>query len=374
MSQDYKYADESLSIIAAMDCLKRHVTTDKGIDIGLSIKGVVSFVEKYHVKNGGLPTDDPGRVVRRALSHLRQSGHAVELIGGNFIFPKDDERVFGNGENWVYCYYLTIQKKQGASQFPCTIGRTSGGTIKSIRKYIERQARKAIVDPPKIPLLFRTNECVDLEGAIHRILRLRDQQIDAPGDELFMTNPEEVLEIYDFIIHGDPTYTTRTESRNEEWAQKRHKYLLKAEKYKIYFQSLIDKLYEEHSFTTPRRVNGDNYHYFASGITGITYGAWFRKDGQTAVYVQIDEKGFKKSERLAFFDRLEAHYGEIAAHFILPLAWKRCPKKTYSLISMCRDGNIGASADELEAIRDWHVESLLKFKTVFQPIIEKLLR
>ena len=219
-----------------------------------------------------MPTDDPGRVVRRALSYLRQSGHAVELIGGNFIFPKDDERVFGTGENWVYCYYLTIQKKQGASQFPWTIGRTSGGTIKSIRKYIERQARKAIVDPPKIPLLFRTNECVDLEGAIHRILRLRDQQIDAPGDELFMTNPEEVLEIYDFI------------------------------------------------------------------------------------------------------DRLEAHYGEISAHFILPLAWQRCPKKTYSLISMCRDGNIGASADELEAIRDWHVESLLKFKTVFQPIIEKLLR
>ncbi len=40
---------------------------------------------------------------------------------------------------------------------------------------------------------------------------------------------------------------------------------------------------------------------------------------------------------------------------------------------MCRDGDIEASADELAAIKDWHVESLLKFKTVFQPILEKLL-
>ena len=29
MSQGYKYADESLSIIAAMDFLKTHVTTDR---------------------------------------------------------------------------------------------------------------------------------------------------------------------------------------------------------------------------------------------------------------------------------------------------------------------------------------------------------
>lgn len=386
MSQDYKYADEPVSIIAAMDCLKTHVTTDKGIETGLSIKGVVSFVEKYHVKNGGLPTDDPGRVVRRALSHLRQSGYAVELIGGNFIFPKDDERVFGTGEDWVYCYYLTMEKKQGASQFPCKIGLTRGGTIKSVRKHIERQT-KAVVDPPKIPLLFRTDECVDLEGTIHRILRLRGQQIeDALGEELFTTNPEKVLEIYDFIIHGDPTYTTRTESRNEEGAKKIRKRLLesrsddsseaksrKSEKYKIYFQSLIDQLRKEHAFTTPRRVNGDNYHYFASGIPGITYGAWFREGGQTAVYIQIDEKSSKKFERLTFFDSLKAHDGEIAPHFNLRLSWERGSEKTYSHISMSRPGDIEASAEELEAIRDWHVESLLKFKTVFQPIIEKLL-
>ena len=146
----------------------------------------------------------------------------------------------------------------------------------------------------------------------------------------------------------------------------------KSEKYKIYFQSLIDELRKEHAFTKAHSAQPENSYNFASGIIGITYGVRFRKDGQTAVYVQIDEKSFKKSERLAFFDRLEAHYGEIAAHFNLPLSWKRRPNNRSSLISMCRDGDIEASADELEAIRDWHVASLLKFKTVFQPIIENL--
>lgn len=409
MSQDYKYANEPLSIIAAMDFLKTRFTKDEDIETGHSIKGLVSFVEKYHVEKGGLPTDGSGSTVLDALSYLSASGHAVEWIDGRWILPKDDERVFGKGTDWVYCYYLTSQKKQGDSRYPCTIGRTSSDTIKSVREYIERQTRKAVVEPPKIPLLFRTDKCVDLEGAIHRILRLRGQQIkEAPGDELFTTNPEEVLEIYDFIIHGDPDYTISAESINEARAKGRRKCLLKSqsrddsednldpledmnlfevpqerddsedksgkpEQYKIYFGSLIDKLRKEYEFTNARVGLRQNWYNFSSGITGIAYGVWFRRGGQTAVYVEIDEKSFKKSERLAFFDTLAQHEEEIAAHFNLPLSWERRSEKRGSLISICRDGDIEASVDELEAIRDWHVESLLRFKTVFQPIIEKLL-
>ena len=391
MSQDYKYADEPLSIIAAMDYLKAISTKDDAIETGHSIKDLVSIVERYHFENGGLKTVGSDSAVRWALSHLRRSGHAVELFGGRLIFPKNDQRVFGKGEDWVYCYYLTSQKKQGDTQYPCTIGRTSGGTMKSVRKYIEGQMRKAVVEPPKIPLLFRTDACVDLEGAIHRVLKLRGQQIDAPGNELFMTNPEEVLEVYDFIIHGDPDYTRCTESQSVARAELHRERLVvpqpdplpeldplpgpkRPEKYKDYFQSLIDILREEHAFTKAHVGLPQNWYGFPAGITGIHYGAWFRGDGQTAVYVSIDEKLFKKSERLTFFDRLEAHYGEIAAQFNPPLSWERRPEQRYSYISMCRDGDIDASADALAAIRDWHVESLLAFKTVFQPIIEKLLQ
>ena len=222
MSQDYEYAGEPLSEIAAMDCLKNRYTVDTAITTGHSLKNLIHITEKYHVEKGGLPTDDSETltaILRKARSYLLWSGHATELIGGNVILPKNKQRIFGKGTDWVYCYYLDSQKKEEDLRYPCTIGLTRGDTLKSVREYIEKQMRKAVVDPPKIPLLFRTDRCVDLEGAIHRILKLRGQQIEAPGNELFNTNPEEVLRIYDFIIHGQPDYTEFMERANTRRAK-----------------------------------------------------------------------------------------------------------------------------------------------------------
>ena len=230
MNQIYKYAGEPLSIIAALDELKKRYTVDNALTTGHSLNNLRCITGEQHVKNGGLPTDDSdalAAILQRVRYYLLRSGHATELLGGNLILPKTGQRIFGKGSDWVYCYYLDSQKKEGDSRYPCTIGLTRGGTLKSVTEYIEKQTRKAVVDPPKIPLLFRTDRCVDLEGAIHRILRLRRQQIDALGNELFDTNPEEVLQIYDFIIHGDPNYTTTIEREDIRGAERARERQLK---------------------------------------------------------------------------------------------------------------------------------------------------
>ena len=274
----------------------------------------------------------------------------------------NDQRIFGIGEDWV-----TESDRKKARK------------IAKLSWYIgiiapQRLARYLDIDIDEVECILGSDEhLAAIEDLIRTCPYRSGESIedwwarewkDKPSAfaKRMRVSEEAASKLIEKVLNRDLKYTTRTEKR-----------LLKSEKYKIYFQSLIDELREEHAFTKARVAQGDNWYNFASGITGITYGVWFRRDGQTAVYVQIDEKSFKKSERLTFFDRLEAHYGEIAVHFNLPLSWQPRPKKTYSLISMCRDGDIEASADELEAIRDWHVESLLKFKTVFQPIIEKLL-
>ena len=232
MSQDYKYAGEPLSVIAAMDLLKDRYTVDTAINTGHSLKNLMDITEKIHVEEGGLSTDDSdtlAAVLRKVRSYLLRSGHATELIGGNLILPKNGQRIFGKGTDWVYCYYLNSQKKEGEPRYPCTIGRTGSDTLKSVTEHIEKQMRKAVVERPKIPLLFRTDKCVDLEGAIHRILRLRGQQIDAPGNELFNTNPEEVLQIYDFIIHGTPDHTRIMELVDVRMAERARERLLKSQ-------------------------------------------------------------------------------------------------------------------------------------------------
>ena len=232
MSQDYKYAGEPLSVIAAMDLLKNRYTVDTAINIGHSLKNLMYITENTHVEKGGVPTDDSdtlAAVLRKARSYLLRSGHATELIGGNLILPKNGQRILGKGADWVYCYYINSQKKEGEPRYPCTIGRTGSDTLKSVTEHIEKQMRKAVVERPEIPLLFRTDRCVDLEGAIHRILRLRGQQIDAPGNELFNTNPKEVLRIYDFIIHGTPDHTRRNEKIDVRRAERARERLLKSQ-------------------------------------------------------------------------------------------------------------------------------------------------
>ena len=115
MSQDYKYADEPLSIIAVMDCLKGFSTADHAIKEGNSIKSLMSVVKKHHVENGGLLTDSDtlAAVFRKALRFLNRSGHANELIGGRWRLSKTDQRIFGNGQHWVYLYYFKDDKKNG---------------------------------------------------------------------------------------------------------------------------------------------------------------------------------------------------------------------------------------------------------------------
>ena len=233
MSQDYKYVGELLSELAAMDLLKNCSTVDTAINTGHSLKSLMHITEKTHVEKGGLPTDDSdtlAAVLRKVRSYLLRSGHATELIGGNLILPKNGQRIFGKGTDWVYCYYINSQKKEGARQYPCTIGFSeSHDTIKSITKYIEGQTRKAVVEPPKISLLFRTDRARALEGAIHRCLMLRGQHIDAPGNELFNTNPKEVLRIYDFIIHGKPDYTRKKKIMDVRRAERARERLLKSQ-------------------------------------------------------------------------------------------------------------------------------------------------
>ena len=146
----------------------------------------------------------------------------------------------------------------------------------------------------------------------------------------------------------------------------------KREKYRNYFQVLIDELREKHKFTGARAAQPANWYTFASGIQGISYSAAFAKKEKTRVYISIYQK--LRENRIELFDVLENRKAEIESTFDSPLKWERNAEKQETLISMYRDGDIEKSSDsELEEIREWHIENLLKLKEVFQPEIEQAL-
>ena len=205
MNKNYKYENQYFTQMAAVHILDRYIAGR------FKTAEIIKRVCSYHERHGGMLTDsdDLERRVRNALDSLSLSGRAVEEPQDFWILPPDDQRIFGNGENWVYLYYFDHHKRgavsQGKDVWHCKIGSTHRHPEARIRELI-----RGYPTTPTIALLFRTDKHEVLEKTIHRILELRGKHIEsAQGDEWFRTNPDIVLEIYDFVIYGDPIRTEK---------------------------------------------------------------------------------------------------------------------------------------------------------------------
>ena len=145
----------------------------------------------------------------------------------------------------------------------------------------------------------------------------------------------------------------------------------KQEKYKNYFQELIDELREKHKFTGAKAGQPQNWYTFASGIGGIGYGAQFAKGDKVLAYVNIYDH--VSVDRLDLFDTLQKRNEDIESNFNTLIEWNRAAEQKASWLAVYREGDIEAPDSELEEIRKWHIENLLKLKEVFQPEIEQAL-
>lgn len=147
----------------------------------------------------------------------------------------------------------------------------------------------------------------------------------------------------------------------------------KREKYRDYFQELINELREKHKFTKAKKGQLQNWYAFAAGIqSGITYDARFSQGGKVDAVVSIYQKYFPN--RVALFNSLKKRKADITDKFGSPLKWNRAEEQQTSSIAISRDGDIELSDSELEEIREWHIENLLKLKKVFTPEIEQALK
>ena len=150
----------------------------------------------------------------------------------------------------------------------------------------------------------------------------------------------------------------------------------KKEKYRTYFQVLIDELREKHRFINAHTAPLGNYVNFPTGVRkaqGISYSISFSLRGIRSQIV-IESSDQDKNKRL--FDALQKRETEIAAAFGRPLKWNRLDELKRSTINIYRDGkgSIYSPDSELEAIRSWHIETLIRLKEVFGPEIERALK
>ena len=148
-----------------------------------------------------------------------------------------------------------------------------------------------------------------------------------------------------------------------------------SEKYREFFQPLVDELREKHQFTKRRKVQPRNFCDFASGHGRVVYGAnfhgrTFRKGVCIAVCLYI-----KNDKQL--FDNLKKRKESIESRLGFgKLDWARLDDDDTLAcrISALRDGTIEDASKNPEEIREWMIERLVAFRRVFGPILDGLLR
>lgn len=141
----------------------------------------------------------------------------------------------------------------------------------------------------------------------------------------------------------------------------------KREKYRAFFQSLIDTLRENHGFKARKAPDG-NWFDTGSGFTKVAYRLTFSNSGvRVEVYIDRDKEWNKR-----LFDQLEERKEDIESKLGESLSWERLDDGRASRIAVYQPGKIDDDPEQLDEIRGWMIERLLAFRRVFGPELEEL--
>jgi len=145
------------------------------------------------------------------------------------------------------------------------------------------------------------------------------------------------------------------------------------EKYRVFFQGLIDELREKHSFTNARVGQPQNWYTFASDNSRIyKFNVSFGSGDKVRVEIYLDSGDKIKNELL--FDKLREQTEIIEKDLGFPLRWERLDERRASRIAAYHDGSIDSDSEQLAEIRRWVIDNLLRFKAVFPGKIEQSLK
>ena len=193
--------------------LKRSIATELILDFyadkgkAFSVSEIRETVLEYHVENGGdPPTGDLKSIIRSAIRFLKDSEYAEQVVLGYWRFsnpednPKDETKIIGSGSGTVYVYYFPKDRENAKSKkdssWECKIGKADDDPDKRIEEQI-RKSPTALSEEPVKPLFIKTDRPKEVEDAIHAILIAQGKhKKDAPGNEWFITSPDEVEDIY----------------------------------------------------------------------------------------------------------------------------------------------------------------------------------
>ena len=144
------------------------------------------------------------------------------------------------------------------------------------------------------------------------------------------------------------------------------------ERYRNYFQELIDVLREDVKFTNARKGQPTSWYTFSSGFGGISYIAAFNQGGRARVGVYIDRDDPIWNKQL--FEALNERRDAIEMSLGEGLEWDEMPGSRACSIYELRWGSIDFPPQELEMLSSWMLRRLPALKTSFGPHLQDLVK
>ncbi|MBT6051378.1 MAG: DUF4268 domain-containing protein [Candidatus Marinimicrobia bacterium] len=137
----------------------------------------------------------------------------------------------------------------------------------------------------------------------------------------------------------------------------------KSEKYREYFQDLLDELRNTHRFTSAKKGQPQNWYTFSSGNKKFVYGHSFAQGSRVRTEIYIDAGDLDENKK--FFDKLYEEKEKIETDYGQELEWERLDVKRACRVAVYRPGSIEDSSDEIQKIKEWGIQNLLTMKNVF---------
>lgn len=142
------------------------------------------------------------------------------------------------------------------------------------------------------------------------------------------------------------------------------------EKYRSYFQSLLDELRNVHKFTNARAAQPQNWYTFTSDNSKVyRYSTSFAQGGRVRAEVYIDTGDKLRNE--AIFDELHSQKEAIEAAYGSTLDWEKLEAKRACRIAIYIDGDIDVDSEKLMEIKKWVVANLLRMKQTLPVFLER---
>jgi hypothetical protein len=190
-----------------------------------------------------------------------------------------------------------LKRRQG-------VERTTEEVEQALLDFVTDPAFEELDDKPRIILAAEEFP----QEITATILWLRSFEVDISAVRLRPYSVDGTLLVDSTVLIPLPEAEEFLVRRERKDVTRTTRSRVKGEAYRAFFQPLIDEMREEHDYTNARVGQPQPWYLFASGVSGVKYGASFSRQGLRAeIYIDTGDR----SENKRLFDAIYAPRDEI---------------------------------------------------------------